>query len=91
MVATPGKIRSALGSCPPVGATGAASVNNFSETIRVDPPQEINNRNFNFGSLGVSAARSPSIASKIASSATAGEEQVAQSQDRTAVVGDSRT
>ena len=45
------------GLLPSVSAAGAANANNFSETIRVDPPQEINNRNFNFGSLGVSAAQ----------------------------------
>jgi outer membrane protein len=42
---------------PNVSAAGAANVNNLNETLHTDPPVDINNRNFRFGSLGVSAAQ----------------------------------
>jgi outer membrane protein len=42
---------------PNVSAAGAATVNNLNETLHTDPPVDINNRNFRFGSLGVSAAQ----------------------------------
>ena len=45
------------GLLPNVSASGAANLNNFDETVHSDPPLEINNRTFRFGSLAVSAAQ----------------------------------
>jgi outer membrane protein len=45
------------GLLPNVSASGAANLNSFDETIHSDPPLEVNNRTFRFGSLGVSAAQ----------------------------------
>ena len=42
---------------PNVNAAGTANLNNFSESIRSDPPVDINNRNFRFGQLSVSASQ----------------------------------
>ena len=57
-VATQERVPQARSSLlPNVSAAGAANVNNLNETLRSDPPVDINNRNFRFGSLGVSAAQ----------------------------------
>ena len=57
-VATQEKVPQARsGLLPNVSATGAANLNNFDETVHTDPPIDINNRSFRFGSLGVSAAQ----------------------------------
>jgi outer membrane protein len=45
------------GLLPFVSASGAANLNNFDETVHSDPPLDINNRTFRFGSLGVSASQ----------------------------------
>jgi outer membrane protein len=57
-VATQEKVPQARsGLLPFVSASGAANLNNFDETIHSDPPLDINNRTFRFGSLGVSASQ----------------------------------
>ncbi|HET9046768.1 MAG TPA: TolC family outer membrane protein [Casimicrobiaceae bacterium] len=45
------------GLLPTLSAAASANANNFSEKIRSDPPQEINNRNFGIGQLSVSASQ----------------------------------
>ena len=42
---------------PNVAAAASANINNFGETIRTDPRQEVDNRNFRLGQLSVSAAQ----------------------------------
>ncbi len=57
-VATQEKVPQARsGLLPFVSASGAANLNNFDETVHSDPPLDINNRTFRFGSLGVSASQ----------------------------------
>ena len=45
------------GLLPTVSAAASGNANNFSEKVRSDPPQEINNRNFVLGQLSVSASQ----------------------------------